>query len=166
MFKKSKLIRGDTITYLLIFSLKIIENALATLRIIVIANGKKFIGAFLNFLMSLVLVNIQTDPIKIIAYSFGTFFGSYMGSLIEERLALGNNMIIAITDKEKNTVIDKLREQHYPVISLEGKELEEEKDILLITTTRKKKRNVIHLIKRIDKKCSIIIDNAYLDTKI
>ncbi len=116
--------------------------------------------------MSLVLVNIQTDPIKIIAYSFGTFFGSYMGSLIEERLALGNNMIIAITDKEKNTVIDKLREQHYPVISLEGKELEEEKDILLITTTRKKKRNVIHLIKRIDKKCSIIIDNAYLDTKI
>lgn len=160
-------------TYLFIFSLKIVENALATLRIIVIANGKKFLGAFLNFLMSfswifstsLVIIDIQKDPLKILIYSLGTFLGSYLGSLIEEKLALGSNMIIAITDQEKEKLPQKIREQNYPVIELLGKELENEKNILLITTTRKRKRKIIHLIKRMDRHATIIIDNAYSDTK-
>ena len=42
------------VTYLLIFISKIIENALATLRLIVVANGKKILGAVLQFCIALV----------------------------------------------------------------------------------------------------------------
>ncbi len=161
------------ITYIFLFLLKITENALATLRIIVISNGKKFLGALLNFLMSfswifsttLVIVDIKKDPIKLLIFSLGTLIGSYLGSIIEEHLALGSNMIIAITSKEKMTLASKLREQSYNVTELEGKDSEDDKTILLITTTRKKKRNVIHLIKRIDKKAIMIVDNAYSTAK-
>ncbi len=173
MFYFYKLIKGDTITYLFIFLLKLVENALATLRIIVIANGKKFLGAFLNFLMSfswifsttLVILDIQKDPMKMVVFSFGTFLGSYLGSLLEEKLALGSNMIISISNREKETLASKLREQSYQTIELEGKEQNEEKNILFIVTTRKKKRQAIHLIKRIDKHAIIIVDNAYSETK-
>ena len=135
--------------YLALFFLKIIENALATLRIIVIANGKKLFGAFLNFLMSLswifstslVLVDIQSDPFKIFVYSFGTFLGSYLGSLLEEKLAIGKNMVIAITDPEKDTLVEKIKEQNYPVIQLEGTTLDYSYQVLFITTTRKRKSN-------------------------
>jgi len=42
--------------YLLIFSSKVIENALATLRLIVVANGKKLIGSFLNLIISIIWI--------------------------------------------------------------------------------------------------------------
>ena len=43
-------------TYLLIFIMKVIENALATLRVIIVSNGKKLIGAILSLLMSIIWV--------------------------------------------------------------------------------------------------------------
>ena len=43
-------------TYLIIFLLKIVENTIATLRLIIVANGKKLLGAVLNFIMSIVWV--------------------------------------------------------------------------------------------------------------
>ncbi len=139
-----------------------------------IANGKKGLGATLNFLMaltwifstSLVLKNIQNNILHIISFCFGTFIGSYIGSIIEEKLALGSNMIIGITSKEKESLANKLRELSFSVIELDGKDLEDDKNILLIPTTRKKKRKLIHSIKRIDKKAIIIVDNAYSDTNL
>ena len=60
--------------YFLIFISKVIENGLSTLRLIVVANGKKILGAFLQFTISLVWVlvtgivvnDLLNDPLKII----------------------------------------------------------------------------------------------------
>jgi len=92
------------------------------------------------FSTSLVLKNIQDNILHIFSFCLGTFIGSYIGSIIEEKLALGSNMIIGITSKEKESLTNKLRELSFSVIELEGKDLEDEKNILLIPTTRKKKR--------------------------
>ena len=72
----------------------IIEEALKTLRIIVIANGKKILGAILQFFVALiwiivtgnVIMNIKNDPIKIFFYALGSLIGSYIGSFIEEKI--------------------------------------------------------------------------------
>ena len=74
--------------YIFIFISKIIENALATLRFIVVANGKKLLGAFLNgiialiwiFVTGIVIINVKEDPIKIIMFCLGSIVGSYLGS--------------------------------------------------------------------------------------
>ena len=118
------------------------------------------------FSTSLVLENLQESFTKILAFCLGTFVGSYMGSIIEEKLALGSNMIISITNKEKESIANKIRELSYSVIELEGKNNNEERNILLIPTTRKRKRKLIHFIKRLDKKAIIIVDNAYSDTSL
>lgn len=81
------------LTYILIFIFKIIENTLSTLRIIVIADRKKILGAILQAAVSLVwvistslvVINIQKDPLKIIAFTLGALIGSYLGSIIEEK---------------------------------------------------------------------------------
>ncbi len=75
-------------------------------------------------------------------------------------------MIISITNKEKESIANKIRELSYSVIELDGKDSLDERNILLIPTTRKKKRKLIHFIKRIDKKAIIIVDNAYSDTNL
>ena len=95
---------GDDMIYFFIFISKIIENMLATLRIIVVANGKKKIGAILNGIVSLVwifvtgivIINVNKDPFKIIMFCVGSIVGSYLGSLVEEKIALGTNMLLCV----------------------------------------------------------------------
>lgn len=158
------------IIYILIFTFKVIENTLSTLRIIVVSNGKKILGAILQGVISiiwvistsLVVINIQKDPLKIISFTLGALIGSYIGSIIEEKLALGTNMITTVIDKEKTTKITKaLKKQKYETIILNGKRKDELKNILIIITKRKKRKNVIKLIKNIDNNATIIIENAY-----
>lgn len=85
----------NIITYILIFAFKVIENTLSTLRIIVISNRKKILGAILQGTVSiiwiistsLVVINIQKNPFKIISFTLGATIGSYIGSIIEEKLS-------------------------------------------------------------------------------
>lgn len=79
---------------LIIFINKIIENMLGTVRIIVIAKNQKITGAILNGLISLiwilsnsmVLINIDGNPYKILFFCLGAMIGSYLGSSIEEKM--------------------------------------------------------------------------------
>jgi uncharacterized protein YebE (UPF0316 family) len=80
--------------YFLIFFNKVVENMLSTVRIIVIAKNKKILGAILNGLISLVWIfstsmvisNINKNIFKIISFCLGAIIGSYLGSIIENRI--------------------------------------------------------------------------------
>ena len=81
--------------YLYIFISKILENTLATLRIIVVANGKKKLGALLQgmvatlwiLVIGIIVTNINKDIFKIICFITGSIVGSYTGSVLEEKIA-------------------------------------------------------------------------------
>lgn len=146
--------------YFFIFISKIVENAISTLRLIVVANGKKILGAFLNLIISLiwiisttlVIVNIKNDYFKIVFFALGSFFGSYIGSFIEEKIAIGSNMLFAITKKEieiKNK-LDKLNYSSYIIND----------DILIVMVDRKKRKDVLNIIRSIDKDSIIISESA------
>lgn len=151
--------------YIAIFFSKIIENALATLRIIVIANGKKKLGAFLNgiialiwiFVTGIVIVDINKDILKIIFFCIGSIVGSYLGSVIEEKIALGNNMLICVV-KEKYESILKEKLNKYQITTICEKD--NQYSILLIVLKRKETRKISKIIKSIDKNCFIISEKA------
>lgn len=160
----------NILIYLLIFTFKVIENTLSTLRIIVVSNGKKLLGAILQGIVSivwvistsLVVINIQKDPFKIISFTIGALIGSYIGSIIEEKIALGTNMITTIINKNLTKKITyALKKQKHEAIIINGKNIYEQKDILIIITKRKQNQNIIKLIKNIDESATIIIENAY-----
>jgi len=160
----------NILIYLLIFTFKVIENTLSTLRIIVVSNGKKLLGAILQGIVSivwvistsLVVINIQKDPFKIISFTIGALIGSYIGSIIEEKIALGTNIITTIINKNLTKKITyALKKQKHEAIIINGKNIYEQKDILIIITKRKQNQNIIKLIKNIDNSATIIIENAY-----
>ena len=99
--------------YFAIFIFKIIEDALATLRLIVVSNGKKKLGAILQFLVTLiwiiltssVLIGLKDDIFKAIAFAFGSLFGSYLGSVLEEKIALGTNIFMVEIENSKSLKI-------------------------------------------------------------
>lgn len=155
--------------YLIIFISKVIENALATLRLIVVANGKKWLGAFLQLLVAIVWVlvtgavvtGIREDPLKILFYGIGTFVGSFVGSFIEEKVALGSNMVMVITDSKKgDEMANKLREKGYALTVLEGCGKDKNRSILMILISRKKRPRLVSHIKKIDYHAMIVVENA------
>lgn len=149
------------IIYLFIFISKIIENALSTLRLIVVANGKKLIGAFLNgiialiwlFVTGMVIINVKEDPIKIIIFCLGSIVGSYLGSLIEEKIAMGTNMLICIVNIMYESIV-KEKLNNYQITTLCEKD--KNHSILFITLKRKEIYKISKIIKRIDKNATII----------
>lgn len=157
----------NIILYFVIFISKTIELALGTLRIIVIANGKKVFGAILQGIIAIVwmcitgvvIVNITKDPFKIIAFALGSAFGSYVGSMIEEKMAIGSNMLLIIIRKElEEKIISIVEENGYNIINI--KNCDEEKAILMIVLTRKDRKRIVNLIRNEDKDATIIVDNA------
>lgn len=151
--------------YLFIFVSKIIENALATLRLIVVANGKKLLGAFLNgiialiwlFVTGIVIINIKEDPIKIIMFCLGSVVGSYLGSLIEEKIAMGTNMLICVVNTMYEKIVkEKLNDYQITTIC----EKDKNHSILFITTKRKKIYKISKIIKKIDKNANIISEKV------
>ena len=155
--------------YFLIFIFKVLENTLSTLRIIVVANGRKLLGALLQgvialvwaFSTSLVVIDVLKDPFKVVSFTFGSLVGSYIGSLIEEKIAMGTNMLTVVVDKCcTSKVVRALRKQKYEVIILNGKRKDELKNVLFIMVKRKKRNDVIKLINNIDSSSIIIIENA------
>ena len=156
--------------YFLIFVFKVLENTLSTLRIIVVANGRKVLGSILQGVISLVwafstglvVVDVLHDLFKVISFTLGSLVGSYIGSLIEEKIAMGTNMLTAVIDKSYSSKIVKaLRKQKYDVIVLNGKRKDELKNILFIMVKRKKRNDVIKLINSIDSNSTIIVESAF-----
>ncbi|MEI3529694.1 MAG: DUF5698 domain-containing protein [Bacilli bacterium] len=156
----------DFTTYFLIFVLKIIETTLGTLRLIVVANGKKWFGAILQGVIAviwvlsagIVIVNINDDPLKIVFFALGSLVGSYIGSLIEEKIALGSSMITAIIDEKKAQLITRtLRKQKY-IINTNYINNDKTKTIIIMVH-RKRIQRVAKIIKTIDNKAIIVAHN-------
>ena len=153
--------------YFIIFTSKIIENALSTLRMIVVSNGKKKLGAFLNGIIAIVwilvtgvvIIDINKDVFKIIFFCLGSIVGSYLGSIIEEKIALGSNMILAIIESKYINLIENiLNNKDYYTTFIDSKN----KDIslLIIMVRRKKVNQILKTIKRIDENAIVIAERA------
>lgn len=158
----------NILLYIIILVSKILENALSTVRLIVVANGKKLLGAVLNTVVSIiwvftagiVIIDISKDLIKVLFFCLGTGIGSYVGSYIENKLALGNNLLMCIIDKSELKTIKKLRQKGYAITTISGYGKDTEKYILMIFTTRKKRSKLVEDIKLLNNDCMIISEVA------
>lgn len=149
-------------TYILIFFLKIFENTINTLKILYTYSNQKFLSCLLQMLCSLLFITTTSlvvinmnDFFIIIVFSLGCTIGSYIGNILEEKIALGNNIIICITSLD---IMEKIRNNGYKLTSTKGTGLDT-KNIIFIMTSRKRKRKLITLLNNLDKNIFIISGN-------
>ncbi|OFI06957.1 hypothetical protein CLOACE_05430 [Clostridium acetireducens DSM 10703] len=153
--------------YLGIFLAKILEVSLMTIRTVLITRGEKIYGAIIGFfevsiwvyVVSFVLVGLKEDPIKIVIYGLGFSCGIYLGSIIEEKIALGLLTITAITSNEEGEKLAKiLRDRQIGVTVIQGEGINSEKrKLLLIHVKRRRKNQVVKLIENSNIKTVISI---------
>jgi len=147
---------------------KTIEITLSTLRHILIQKGHRRQGTMLSFfevmlwtfIASRVILGLAQAPIKGIVYSIGFSIGVYLGSRIEEMIAMGRVLIqIIVTRENSGRIIDNLRQKGYVVTTMEARGRDSEKTVLMIFANRKGKEEIIDEILRFDETAMVITND-------
>lgn len=157
------------IYYVAIFLAKILEVSLMTVRTVLITRGEKVYGSIIGFVevviwlyvVSAVLVGIKDDPIRMVVYALGFACGNYLGTFLEEKLALGILTINVIASKENGeSIATTLRKENIGVTGIAAEGSSEINKMLVIHAKRKRKNEIIKLIESTERKCVISINDT------
>ena len=105
---------------LLIFTARILDVSLGTIRIILVSKGLKYFaplfGFFEVFIWLLAIGQVMQDLTNILlylAYAGGFAMGTFVGIKLENKLSLGMVLIRVITRREASELIQVLKTQHH-----------------------------------------------------
>ena len=112
------IIANYVILPILVFMARIIDVSIGTIRVIFIMHGNRKLAPFLGFFESFIwlvaisqIIQNVDNMVSYVAFAGGFATGTYVGILIEEKLALGNVLVRIITRKNANELIEYLTEK-------------------------------------------------------
>jgi len=139
---------------LFIFGARICDVSLSTMRTLLIVRGHRLYAALIGFFEVIIYIaalsKIFSDlnnPLNLVVYAAGFATGNIIGSLIEEKLAVGTLTVQVITLKSPHELTERLRNLGYGVTVIEGQGREGKHYINQIILRRK---DVPKLRKEID----------------
>jgi uncharacterized protein YebE (UPF0316 family) len=139
---------------ILIFLSRIADVSIGTVRVILVSRRLKYLAPFAGFFEVLIWIIVigqimqnLSSPICYVAYAGGFATGNYIGILIAEKLSLGMVLVRVIFPKRANGLIDRLRERHYGVTSIDGQGANGPVEILFTIVPRRDVYGVIELVK-------------------
>ncbi len=158
----------QVLLYIIIFVAKIIEVTIGVLRMVLITKGERKLATVIAFfeiviwllVVSTVLVDITEDPFKVLAYAAGFAFGQMFGSLLEDKIALGNIRVEIIADEDIGIKLaNHLRENKFGVTTIEASGMTHKKMIIFLYAARKQMKNILNLCNEISKDLVITVDD-------
>lgn len=140
---------------LLIFSARVCDVSLGTIRIIFISKGLKYLAPLIGFFEVLIwllamgqIMQNLTNVYYYLFYAGGFATGNYIGILLEEKLSIGNVAIRIIVKRDAKKLISVLREHHYGVTVMDGEGVKGPIKIIFTVTPRHNIFNVIQMVKQ------------------
>lgn len=138
---------------LLIFVARIADQSLGTLRIIFVSKGMKNIAPFIGFFevliwiiaISRIMQNLD-NWLCYLAYAGGFATGNYVGMLLEERLAIGHEMVRVITKRDARELTERLKKEGYGVTSVDAHGADGDVGVLYIIVKRSMIKEVLGFI--------------------
>ena len=145
--------------YFLIFAAKLLEVAISTLRVVLMARGHKLASSLLAALevtiwiivTSTVLLSLQEDPLRAVAFIAAFAAGVFLGVLVEDKLALGLAQIEIIAEfDEAKAITKKLRDNGYRATTFVCEGLEGKKLAIHLKVLRKDVSSTIEILSEHD----------------
>jgi uncharacterized protein YebE (UPF0316 family) len=138
---------------LAIFFARIADQSLGTLRIIFVSKGMKNIAPAVGFVevliwiiaISRIMQNLD-NWLCYLAYAGGFAMGNYVGMILEERLAIGHEMVRVITKRDAKELVDRLMEEGYGITSVDAQGAEGDVGVLYIIVKRSMIKEVLGYI--------------------
>jgi len=142
-------------SYLIIFLARIGDVTLGTVRTLLVIRGRRALAAMTGFfevgiyitVLGQVMSNMR-DPFKIVAYALGFATGTYVGMLVEERLAIGTLIMQIIPGAESQalSLAAAARERGYGVTIIPGEGREGPRHLLMVTLHRRAQAGLLSLV--------------------
>ena len=152
---------------LLIFSLKLADTSLGTMRTLLVSKNKPIYAALIGLLESAIWIVAISRVIKdindtalIIAYAVGFAAGIIFGSYIERMVGVGNIIVRVFCPSNSPSVAEKLRESGHGVTVIDGQGKDGPVKVYLCIIKRRKLKPVLKMIEEINPKAYITTDLA------
>jgi uncharacterized protein YebE (UPF0316 family) len=140
----------------LVFFARILDVSLGTLRINFIGKGKRLLPPFLGFVEVFIwivvvshLVNNLSNWVGYLAYAAGFAAGTFVGMLIESRLAIGTLIVRAIVSGDTHELICSLKDAGYGVTFFDANGAAGPVKVIYTVINRKELNDVAHLLHKI-----------------
>jgi len=150
----------------LIFSLRIVDVSLGTVRTISLLHGRTAIAVTLGFfevltwitVVSQVIAGVGKNPVLLVAYAGGFAAGNGVGIFIEKRLALGVQMLQIISQHRGDEIAEALRKAGQVVTSFTGEGRDGPVKMLLTTCPRRRIPSLIASARAIDREVFYVVE--------
>lgn len=148
---------------LIIIGINIVYVSLYTLRMIFVIKGQRVLATFLSMVevfvymtgLGIVLKNLD-NPWNLAAYCLGFGLGIYIGSRIEEYLALGYVTVQVTVDCVEAEIPSKLREYGYGVTSWLADGKDGQRLMMQVLAKRCNERKLFDILDRLCPKAFVI----------
>ena len=151
---------------LIIFVLRLIDQALTTIRGLVVSK-KPFLGAFIGLVESAIwiivvskVINDIDEPVLIFGYALGFAAGTVLGSYIERFIGIGSTVVRVFAPSNSPSVAKALREQNFMVTVINGEGRDGPVTICWCIVPRRKVNKVLTVIKTVNPDAYVTTDFA------
>ena len=141
---------------LLIFTARVMDVSIGTVRLIFIARGFRRLAPILGFFEVLIwlaairqIMSNLTSPIYYIAYAGGFATGTYAGMYLEDKISIGRVMLRVITRRNAKILSTELRKLGHFVTISDAKSKNHKVNIIFTVIKRQELPKIIRLIKEI-----------------
>ncbi len=162
---------SDTFSYvimpILIFLARICDVSIGTLRIIFVSKGKKNIAPILGFFevliwiiaISKIMQNLD-NYINYVAYAAGFATGNFVGMIIEEKLALGIQMIRVFANERGRDLVQILNSNGFGATTVEAHGAKDKVHLVYSIVHRHELERVLDLINEFNPKAFFTIEDV------
>lgn len=152
---------------ILIFLARICDVSIGTLRIIFVSKGKKNIAPILGFFevliwiiaISKIMQNLD-NYVNYVAYAAGFATGNFVGMIIEEKLAMGIQMIRVFANERGRDLIQILNSNGFGATSVEAYGAKERVHLVYSIVHRHELERVLDLINEFNPKAFFTIEDV------
>jgi uncharacterized protein YebE (UPF0316 family) len=152
---------------LFIFTLRLLDVGMSTVRIVLLGRGRRGPAALLGFVEALIWVvaisrvfDALDDPARMVAFALGFAAGTYAGSVVEEWMALGQSLIRIVAPVETEPVAPLLRERGYGATVLNGDGLLGEVRVTFCVVPRRDVYSATRLVHEANPQAFVTVDQT------
>lgn len=152
---------------LLILVLRILNNSIGTLRLVMVARGQRFMSSLMGFFEALIfaitVTSVVTDfdnLLLLFSYCLGFAMGSYFGLALESRLITSYVSVNIFTHNQDAPLAERLREKGYGVTTMHGEGKDGAVNILRSIVTHRDIRDMTEIVKATDPQAFVMVENT------
>ena len=150
----------------LIFLARVCDVTIGTVRIMLVARGKKFLSPLLGFIEMLIwLLVVRQIMLGIdnwacyVGFAGGFAMGNFIGMCIEEKIAMGIQVIRIITRKESAELIEHMQKDGFGLTVLDAQGSTGKVNLIFTIVKRSDVSKVIQLVQRFNPKAFYSIED-------